>query len=66
MAENENNIFYCYSYRMFLFLKSLRFYYISEGVNKNTNNKYWTFSKSDVLDMAITTWNDIKNLNNNS
>lgn len=55
------NIFYCYSKRMSLFLRAMKEEYISIGINKNTNMKYWTFAKSDRLDKLISLWNEIKN-----
>ena len=56
-----NNIFYCYSKRMSLFLRAMKEEYIAVGVNQKTNVKYWTFNKSERLDNLITLWNEIKN-----
>lgn len=36
--------------------------YLSVGINKNTNIKYWTFQKSKRLDELIKLWNQIKNV----
>lgn len=36
--------------------------YISIGINKNTNVKYYTFEKSKRLDKLIKLWNDNKYL----
>lgn len=55
------NLFYCYSYRMHLFLRSMNEKYVSVGVNKNTQTKYWTFTKSDRLDSLVKIWVSIKN-----
>ena len=52
--------FYCYSYRMHLFLKSMRFRYVSVGVNKNSGQRYWVYEKSPKLDNAIGTYNSLK------
>lgn len=61
MSENkENNLFYCYSNRLALFLRSFRFRYINSSVNKNSNTKYWVFEKSDKLDEAIQLYNEVK------
>lgn len=57
---NENNHFYCYSNRLSCFLISLKFRYISTGINKNTNKKYWVYEKSEKLDDAITLYNSVK------
>lgn len=58
MSENIN--FYCYSNRLSYFLMSLKFRYVSVGVNKNTNKKYWVFEKSQKLDDAISLYNSVK------
>ena len=57
---NENNCYYCYSTRLYHFLVSMKFRYMSVGINKNTNKKYWTFDKSEKLDSAIELYNSIK------
>ena len=57
----KNDIFYCYSSRMSLFLRAMKQAYIDVGINKNSGVRYWTFSKSDRLDELIELWNTIKN-----
>lgn len=52
--------FYCYSDRLFHFIKAFSIDYISIGVNKNTNNKYYVFLKSKRLDDIINLYNDVK------
>ena len=56
-----NNIFYCYSKRMSLFLRSMKEEYVDTGTNQRTHVRYWTFQKSERLDMLIELWNSIKN-----
>lgn len=56
----ENNIFYCYSDRLYHFLSALGFRYESIGVNNNTNKKYRVYNKSEQLDSAIELYNSIK------
>lgn len=56
----ENNIFYCYSDRLYHFLASMRFRYESIGINSNTQKKYWVYNKSEQLDSAIELYNSIK------
>lgn len=46
---------------MQLFLRAMNEKYISTGLNKNTNTKYWTFKKSDRLDSLIELWISVKN-----
>lgn len=57
---NNNNNFYCYSNRLNYFLISLKFRYLSVGINKNTNKKYWVYEKSEKLDDAISLYNSVK------
>lgn len=61
MVIMMNDIFYCYSKRMSLFLRSMKEEYIAFGENKKTHVKYWTFYKSERLDNLIKLWNTIKN-----
>lgn len=56
-----NKNFYCYSKRMSLFLRSMKEKYIASGINQRTHVRYWTFQKSERLDMLIEIWNSIKN-----
>ena len=46
---------------MSLFLRSMKEEYITVGVNQKTHVRYWTFRKSERLDMLIELWNSIKN-----
>ena len=39
---------------------SMKFKYVSYGINKETNKKYWTYYKSENLDRAIDEYNSIK------
>ena len=55
-----SNKFYCYSKRLFYFIKSIDVDYISFGINKNTNTKYYIFEKSEKLDKIIDLYNEIK------
>jgi len=56
-----NDIFYCYSKKMSLFLRSMKEEYITVDENQKTHTKYWTFYKSERLDSLIKLWNTIKN-----
>lgn len=56
----DNNKFFCYSNRLHSFLLSMKFQYVSTGVNKNTNKDYWVYAKSEKLDEAIIMYNLIK------
>lgn len=56
----KNSDYFCYSTRLYHFLVSMKFRYMSVRVNKNTNKKYWTFQKSEKLDSAIELYNSFK------
>ncbi len=53
-------LFYCYSDRLYCWLKALRFRYKYQSINKNTNKNYWTYVKSEKLDEAIALYNSMK------
>ena len=55
----ENN-FYCYSKRLFYFIKAFNIGYLYIGVNKNSNTRYYVFEKSDRLDRVIDLYNKLK------
>ena len=55
----ENN-FYCYSKRLFYFIKAFNIDYLYIGVNKNSNTRYYVFEKSDRLDRIIDLYNKLK------
>lgn len=54
-------MFYCYSFRLSLFLRSMKQKYKHVGINHKTNTKFWVFEKSERLDALISLWNEIKN-----
>lgn len=54
------NNFYCYSDRLFHFIKAFSMDYISIGVNRNTKKKYYLFRKSEKLDKIIDLYNKVK------
>ncbi len=56
-----NEIYYCYSRRLSLFLRAMKEQYITTGINHKTKVRYWTFNKSERLDSLIRLWNKIKN-----
>lgn len=57
------NLYYCYSYKLHLFLTSLGFRYVDKSINTNTNTRYFTYEKSEILDRAIMEWNNVKHIN---
>ena len=56
----ENDKFYCYSKRLAYFIRSFNIKYLSVGINKNSNVKYYIFQKSDRLDKIIELYNSVK------
>ena len=56
----NNELFYCYSKDLYHFIMSFRERYVSKGINKNTNTKYYSFNKSERLDKIIELYNRVK------
>ena len=56
----ENNIFYCYSFRLAYFIKSQGINYEYKEKNKNNGLTYFAFLKSEYLDNVIQKWNKLK------
>lgn len=57
---SENNNFYCYSYRLFHFLRAFDEECIASKINRNSKNRYWVFKKSKRLDSIIEFYNASK------
>ena len=58
--QNNNSIFYCYSFKLAYFIKSQGIDYLFKGKNKNNNLTYFAFEKSKELDLIIIKWNKLK------
>lgn len=56
----DNNIFYCYSFRLAYFIKSQGIDYLFKSKNRKNNLTYYAFQKSKKLDQIITLWNKLK------
>ncbi len=51
---SQNEYFYCYSHRLFRFLKmEKKIIYICAGLNDKTLLKFWLFKTSDELTKAL-------------
>lgn len=61
----DNNIFYCYSFRLAYFIKSQGTDYLFKGKNRRNNLTYYAFQKSQNLDQIITLWNELKSKEDN-
>ena len=57
----EQDLFYCYSYRLYHFLSAFNLKYLSSKINKKSKCRYWTYKKSERLDRLIEQYNKIKN-----
>lgn len=55
-----NEKFYCYSKRLFHFIKAFDISYLYIGFNPNSHNKYYVFEKSEKLDQIISLYNSVK------
>lgn len=58
--EQKNSFFHCYSFNLYHFLKSQGFNYVRKYKNRTNNLTYFTFEKSEELNKAINTWNELK------
>ena len=57
---HNNNIFYCYSFKLAYFIKSQGTNYLFKGKNKRNHLTYYAFEKSEKLDKIIAAWNELK------
>lgn len=48
--------FFCYSYRLYHFLRANNIRYISKGTNQNNNLKYWVFERNEQLGELLGDW----------
>ena len=60
----QNNLFYCYSFKLAYFIKSQGMSYINKGKNRNNGLTYYVFNKSKELDEIIILWNKLKEAKN--
>lgn len=56
----EKNNFFCYSLRLFYFLRSFDQKCYGSKINKVSNNRYWVFKKSQKLDEIIEFYREVK------
>lgn len=60
MHNVNNELFYCYSFKLAYFIKSQGINYLNKGKNSNNNLSYFVFKKSKELDEIICKWNKLK------
>ncbi|MBQ2396125.1 MAG: hypothetical protein II304_03655 [Bacteroidales bacterium] len=56
----QNDIFYCYSLRLFHFLSAFGEHCYTSKINSRSKNRYWIFHKSERLDNIIELYNKVK------
>lgn len=56
----HNGAFFCYSLRMYHFLRSFGERCVGSNVNAKSQKRYWVFEKSERLDIIITLYNEVK------
>lgn len=57
---DKENIFYCYSLRLFHYLSAFGEKCYGSKVNSQSQNRYWMFKKSKRLDTIIESYNNVK------
>ncbi len=57
---NKENVFYCYSLRLFHYISAFGERCYGSKINTQSKNRYWIFMKSDRLDRIIESYNRIK------
>lgn len=58
--EEDRNLFYCYSLRLFHYLMSFEEKCYDSRINKKSGKRYWIFHKSERLDKIIASYNKVK------
>lgn len=59
---NTKPYFFCYSPSLQKYLfKVKRFNYICEAKNKNDNRTFWLYERTELLNIALTEYNDFFN-----
>lgn len=56
----QNNVFYCYSLRLFHFLSAFNQKCLASKINQASKKRYWVFNKSEQLDKIIELYNKTK------
>lgn len=55
-----NDIFYCYSLRLFHYLSAFNEKCYTSKINSLSGKRYWIFQKSERLDKIIESYNEMK------
>jgi hypothetical protein len=56
----KKDIYYCYSIKVFHFLKENGFYYIYKEKHHTTGKYFWAFERNEELDKALTAYSLVR------
>lgn len=56
----KKDVYYCYSIKLFHFLKVNGFFYIYKEKHHTTNKFYWVFERNEELDQALTEYSKVR------
>lgn len=64
MENTTARYFYCYSLKLYYFLRAFSEECVTSKINSRSGNRYWVFNKSNRLDKLIQTYNSMKHIYN--
>lgn len=56
----KKDVYYCYSIKLFHFLKVNDFYYIYKEKHHTTGKYFWVFERNVALDNALTEYSKVR------
>ena len=56
----KKNVYYCYSIKLFHFLKENGFYYIYKDRHHTTGKYFWVFERNEELDKALNDYSEVR------
>lgn len=56
----KKDVYYCYSIKLFHFLKTNGFYYLYKDKHHTTGKFFWVFERNDQLDAALNDYNAVR------
>jgi hypothetical protein len=59
MLENEK-LFYCYSIKLFHFLKEQNFYYLQKDKHRTTGKFFWVFKRTEKFENALGEYHKVR------
>lgn len=58
----KKDVYYCYSIKVFHFLKTNGFYYIYKDKHHTTGKYFWVFERNEKLDEALTEYSKVRDI----